>query len=132
MNELMIFPKHNEINRVSLSVGAIENEKSKSADEKYYKKYLILAVILHIINCLLQAGYTILPLIIRSSNETEWYAGAVLVKYDEQYFQLFKCFGHDDSPCGINLNLFYDEGLDKNDFVRLKGLNIFVRAYLIT
>lgn len=123
--------KNGDFNRNSLSVGALENEKSKATDERYYKKYLIVAVLLQIFNCTLQIVYTLLPLLIKSPNETEWYGGVFFVSYNNQYYQLFKCFGHDNSPCQLNLDYFYENDIDMSDFSKFKVLNIFVSLYYL-
>lgn len=111
---------------VSLSAGAMENEKSKQTDERYYKKYLIVAVVFHVINCLLQVGYMIMPYLIRSSSQVEWNGGVFLMHYDNQYYQLFKCFGQDDNPCQIKMDVFFQNELRNSDFSSLNAINIIV------
>lgn len=105
-----------------------ECTSKKNEDEKYYRKFLVFAIIMHLINAIVTIGFSVAPFQIRKTTETStFFMSSFLVVKDSNVYNLYDCIDNDgNDECNLDLLSF---SIDQAHIRRFRSLSIFVSIF---
>lgn len=99
--------------------------KSKEEDERHYRKYLVLAIVIHLINVVATIGFSVMPFQIKStSGNSHLYMSSFLILKDSKIYNLYQCVDFKgEDQCNLD---FPSAQVEEVDIKRFRSLSIFV------